>query len=279
MKLKSSRASRKKENNKKVLEQEYMKTVSSQLGEIRMGKWVIAHRGASALYPENTIPAFQAAVEMGAHCVEMDVQPTKDRQLVIFHDRTLERITGLPHRVTELPWKQLKIIDVGKWKGERWHGITIPRLSEVLTILPSTTKLNIELKYHDPRDDWFERAVISAVTQHDIKKRGYLAIKHVESVSRLRELDPDLPLGLLQKKRSPQETFDLCLQWEFSVVQIRKSSASPEWVDRYHDHGIKVNLFFSDDVEEMRQLYHEIGLDGILTNYPDRGLLALKQSQ
>ncbi len=242
-----------------------------------MEKWVIAHRGASGLYPENTIPAFKAAAEMGAHCVEMDVQPTRDRKLVIFHDRTLERIARLPHRISDLTWSQLQEVDVGRWKGDEWQGLYIPTLENALASLPSTINLNIELKYHDPKDDWFERAVLDITRRYNHHMRGYLAIKHVESIPRIREIEPEYPIGLLQKKRSPEETFELCIAWDLPVVQIRRSSARTEWVDRYHEHGIKVNFFYSDDIEEMRVLFFDVGVDGILTNYPDRGLMVLRK--
>lgn len=244
-----------------------------------MGKWVIAHRGASGLYPENTIPAFRAAVDMGADCIEMDVQPTSDRVLVIFHDATLERITGLPHRLTDLSWKDVQELDVGQWKGETWQGTRMPTLEEALASVPRTVHLNVELKYFDRQNDWFEREVLRVTSRHQLDKRGYLAIKHVESIPRIRQWEPDYPLGLLQKQRTPEETFTLCLKWDLPVVQIRRSSATAEWVDRYHEHGIKVNLFYTDDVNEMKHLFFEVGVDGILTNYPDRGVLALKNDQ
>ncbi len=244
-----------------------------------MKPWIIAHRGASGYYPENTLLSFLEAVKMGADCVEMDVQPSLDRELVIFHDRTLERIAHAPYSITKLRLKELQKYDVGRWKGPQWKGLTIPTLKEVLEKLPPTVKLNIELKYIDDDSDWFEQKVLTLALKHDILKRGgYLAIKYPKSIQRLRELLPECPIGLLQKKRTPEELLELCQKFDVDIVQIRRSALTKEWIDTFHDHNIKVNFFYTDDIKEMIFLMKELKIDGILTNYPDRGIQARNQA-
>ena len=238
--------------------------------------WIIAHRGASGQYPENTIPAFLGAIELGATCVEMDIQPTSDNRLVLFHDQTMKRICGIPQKISELSYREILQFDVGQWKGPKWAGIKVPLLSDVLETLPSSINLNLELKYHSPKDDGFERAVLNIALEFDLPNRGYLAIKHIDTIPLFKKLASNCPLGLLQKQRTPQELLDLCCKWDLPIAQIRKSAATNEWVDRFHEQGIKVNYFFTDDSKEMIYLIKHLKIDGILTNYPERGVYALQ---
>jgi glycerophosphoryl diester phosphodiesterase len=153
-----------------------------------------------------------------------------------------------------------------------WEETKIPLLKEVLEKLPKSMKLNLELKYYSPKDDWFERSILEVALEYDLPSRGYLAIKYVETISFLKELAPECPLGLLQKKRTPQETFDICCKWDLPFVQIRKTALTSEWIDRFHEQGIRVNFFFTDDQKEMTYLLKDLKIDGFLTNYPDRAV-------
>ncbi|WP_287587877.1 glycerophosphodiester phosphodiesterase [Candidatus Borrarchaeum sp.] len=239
--------------------------------------WIIAHRGASGYYPENTLPSFLGAVELGATCVEMDIQPTADKKLVVFHDKTMERIVGVPKKITDLLWQEVIQYDVGRWKAPKWEGTKIPLFKEVLEKLPRSMKLNLELKYYSPKDDWFEGSVLEVALEYDLPSRGYLAIKHVETISFVKKRAPDCPLGLLQKGRTPKEIFDLCCKWDLPFVQIRRTALTSEWVDRFHEQGIRVNFFYSDDPEEMKHLLKDLKIDGILTNYPDRAVQVFQE--
>ncbi len=239
--------------------------------------WIIAHRGASGHYPENTWPSFLGAVEFGATCVEMDIQPTADKQLVLFHDRTMERIVGIPKRIYELSYLEILQFDVGQWKDSKWKGTKIPLLQDVLKNLPSSIKLNLELKYYSSQDDWFEQAVLEVALDNDLPNRGYLAIKNIETIPIIKKIAPECPMGLLQKKRTPQEVLDLCCKWDLSIAQIRKSTATSEWIEQFHEQGIKVNFFFTDDPKEMIHLIKDLKIDGILTNYPERGVHVLQK--
>ncbi|MFX1518871.1 MAG: glycerophosphodiester phosphodiesterase [Promethearchaeota archaeon] len=239
--------------------------------------WIIAHRGASGHYPENTLHAFLGAVELGATCVEMDIQPTSDKKLVLFHDQTMERIAGIPKKITDLSWQEIIQYDVGRWKAPTWEGTKIPLLRSILEKLPRSMKLNLELKYYSPKDDWFERSVLEVALEYDLPSRGYLAIKHVETIPLFKKLASECPLGLLQKKRTPQETFEICCKWDLPFVQIRKSALTSEWIDRFHEQGIRVNFFFTDDPKEMTYLLKDLKIDGILTNYPDRAVQVFQE--
>lgn len=106
----------------------------------------IAHRGASAYYPENTIAAFEGAVAQQADMIELDVQLSKDGVPVVFHDEYLKRHSNGRGRVCELTLKELKMLDVGSWFNKKFSDQTIPTLEEVLAFASGNIALNIEIK-------------------------------------------------------------------------------------------------------------------------------------
>ena len=108
---------------------------------------IVAHRGASADAPENTVPAFQLAWERGADVIEGDFFMTSDNVIVCFHDKTTKRIGGGELKVSSTPYQQLQPLDVGAWKGPQWKGTRIPTLTEVLATLPADKgRMFIEIK-------------------------------------------------------------------------------------------------------------------------------------
>lgn len=108
---------------------------------------IVAHRGASADAPENTLPAFELAWERGADLIEGDFFLTSDNVIVCFHDKTTERLGGGNLKVSSTPYKQLQNLDVGAWKDPKWKGTKIPTLAEVLATLPAEKgRMFIEIK-------------------------------------------------------------------------------------------------------------------------------------
>lgn len=111
-----------------------------------MATAVIAHRGASADAPENTMAAFRAAWAVGADAIELDVQVTRDGEVVALHDSSLRRTTGRPGEVKDWDWADLCELDAGSWKGQKFAREKIPRLIQVLDELPDRTRAFIEIK-------------------------------------------------------------------------------------------------------------------------------------
>ena len=107
---------------------------------------IVAHRGASAEAPENTLPAFNLAWEHGADAVEGDFYLTKDGEIVCIHDGNTERTTGIRKDVSETTLKELRKLDYGSWKGEQWEGTKIPTIAEVFSTIPPGKKIYIEVK-------------------------------------------------------------------------------------------------------------------------------------
>ena len=111
---------------------------------------VVAHRGASAHAPENTLAAFHKAVEMGADALELDVRLTKDRRVVVMHDRRVDRTTTGWGPVGTLTMSQLKVLDAGSWFGAQYEEEKVPGLEEVFEVLPEGFLIYVELKARGP---------------------------------------------------------------------------------------------------------------------------------
>jgi glycerophosphoryl diester phosphodiesterase len=216
----------------------------------------IAHRGGAGLAPENTIACFKKGF-LYADMVEFDIQPTKDRYLMVFHDRNgIERTTNGRGKIPDLIYNYLRSLDAGSWFSSRYKNEIIPTLSEVLEVVPENILLNIELKYYNPDSTWLEREIVRTIEKYKLVTRSVITARHVQC-------------ALLQKERERSDYFNLVLDLNLNTVQIRKSALDSTFIQECHDQQIKVFYFYADDQPEMIKAI-KIGVDGILTNYPDR---------
>ena len=226
---------------------------------------VIAHRGASGYELENTIPAFQLAIEQGATMIEMDVRQTKDGVPVIFHDKTLERILGVNSLVSSISFKKWEKIRVTHDKMGKEY--SLPSLEETLRILPNCS---IDLELKDFSSDFsFEMKVFDLVNEYGHSKNIYPASKRVEVHEWMRKNFGNYPRILLQKRRSPQETLLLVERLQPQITQIRRHGLDIHFIQELHNRKCNAFLFYADDIP-LYQKAIEAGVDGILTNFPDR---------
>ena len=171
---------------------------------------IVAHRGAAANAPENTLEAFRLAVEAGADAIELDVHVTADGQLAVIHDETLERTTDRTGRVADLTMDQIREADAGATFTRpddsgfpfAGRGLKVPTLPEVLEWLPDGPGLVIEIKARAAAD-----AVVEAVRGHAVRDSGRLAVISFDeaAIERVHELDPGIKTGYLLVPSQPVE--------------------------------------------------------------------------
>lgn len=136
---------------------------------------ITAHRGASSIYPENTMSAFKGAVEFGADWIELDVQLTKDDKIVVSHDGNLNRVAGVNKNIIDMTYDEIKEIDVGLFFNEKFKGERIPLLSDVIEFaIENNIRLNIELKPTGKEID-FEKKVIDLINEYSFKDKCVIA--------------------------------------------------------------------------------------------------------
>lgn len=153
---------------------------------------VTAHRGASVAYPENTMPAFEAAVELGADWIELDVQQTADGQIVVMHDSNLRRTTGVNRNIWETTYAELTELDAGAWFSPEFAGTPIPTLEEVLIFAQDQdVRLNIELKPTGHESD-FEKTVVDLVRQYEFVDRCVVTSQSYDVLKNIKAYDEEI---------------------------------------------------------------------------------------
>ncbi len=222
---------------------------------------IVAHRGASASHPENTAEAFAAARDQGAHGIELDVRRSADDVLVIHHDATLAdgRI------VRELSSSELPS--------------EVPSLAEALEQCADLW-LNIEIKNVRGEPDYdadlgISVAVAALVAAHDAHDRVLVSSFDVESVLRIRDLDPAIPLGMLVFGQADiRSLIGRAEGHRMGAIHPHDLLVDQTFVDLAHAAGLAVNVWTVDDADRQRQLA-AYGVDGIITNDPAGAVAAL----
>jgi glycerophosphoryl diester phosphodiesterase len=224
----------------------------------------IAHRGASGTFPENTLAAFRAAIAAGAQMCELDVQLTRDRAVVVMHDDTVDRTTDGHGAVAEFNLGELKRLDAGvRFDAGACRGERVPTLDEVFEAVAGRCALNIELK-----TGGFEREVAAIVRKWNAVGESIISSFEWEALETMRTVDPAIRLGVLAEK-DPDATLDAAARMRAFSVNPRFDIATREFCAKAHARGLKVLTWTVDLPEAMRYLI-DAGVDGIITNYPER---------
>ena len=171
---------------------------------------VIAHRGDVANAPENTLPAFRSAYERGADGIELDVRMTRDRQLVVFHDRGLKRITGKRGLVSNATLDEVRALDVGGWFAPEFRGEQAPTLDEVFELLPPGFLINVEMKAVIDNMRFIAHRVAETVRRHGRWASTLAASFNPISLWELRKIEPRIMRAYIWSHRHPPPIRSRC---------------------------------------------------------------------
>ncbi len=223
----------------------------------------IAHRGASASYPENTLRAFVAAVEAGADMCEFDVRMTRDGEVVVIHDATVKRTTGGRGTVAAMGLAALRRLDAGARFGARFRGERIPTLDEVAATLGGRCGMDIELKAVG-----LERSVCEIVRGHGVLDGTVVSSFDWDQLKVVGEAEPRMRLALLASV-APAALLDAAAAMRAYAIAPRFDLVRSELCAEAHRRGLKVLTWTVDRRPAMRLLI-SAGVDGIMTNCPER---------
>lgn len=229
---------------------------------------VCAHRGFSAIAPENSMPAFGAAVGMGAEEIEFDLWPTADGKLVSCHDCNLERVSTGSGLVTEHTLEQLEEYDFGVKFGERFKGLKIIRFEDILEKFSSRVIMNIHVKplsYTEPYPQEYVEKIVKLVRSYGCEAHAYFMLETDIMIKQFKKFAPDIPVCVGHLEARPWEIVDRAIKYGCEKVQLFKPYFNVEMIDKAHKNGIKCNVFWSDDPKETAE-FLEMGIDTILTN-------------
>jgi glycerophosphoryl diester phosphodiesterase len=244
---------------------------------------LFAHRGASGEAPENTMVAFRRALDVGVSYAELDVHATRDGQVVVIHDETLERTTNGKGKVQEHSLTELQQLDAGYWFSAddghqfpfRAAGVRIPTLAEVLRRSPAL-RFTVEIKQVEPP---IEELVIAVVRDCGRAEDVILASEHDRVITQVRELAPEIAtsfavgevVDFIQRVSTSQlaeyHPAGLALQIppEFHDVPM----VTAETVTIAHTLGLEVHVWTINEPQEMERLL-DLGVDGIMSDFPGR---------
>jgi glycerophosphoryl diester phosphodiesterase len=249
------------------------------------------HRGCAGLMPENTLPAFERALELGVTTLELDLQLTRDDVVVVHHDphlapRRCVDSAGRPvkkRQIDELAFAELEPLDCGASPvggAKRVAGAHIPRLEQVLDLARDAdypVRVNIEIKkQRDPAAyRHMAELVVEALRERDLLQRAMIQSFEPEALIAVREIEPELTRAALVRK--PKLYTERLEQSEATVLQPRVDLLRENDVRRIQAMGVRVIPWTVNKAPDMRRLI-AWGVDGMITDYPDRALSVLQES-
>ena len=231
---------------------------------------IFAHRGANCVCPENTLPAFAAAIDLGADGVELDVQFSSDGKLVIIHDYSLDKTTDGKGRVVGQPYEELQKLDAGSWFGPQFASTRIPTLDQVLDLLQGKLLINIELKSLD-MNSTLGRDVVRCVRAHSMVDQVVLSSFNPFTLRSAKRVGPEFECALLTAPDLPAwMRSGLTRSWslaqglhpEFKMVDARYVAAARK-------RGMPVRPWTVNEEPDLRRML-DLGVDAIITDRPDR---------
>ncbi|HTP27458.1 MAG TPA: glycerophosphodiester phosphodiesterase family protein [Anaeromyxobacteraceae bacterium] len=229
---------------------------------------VLAHRGASAEAPENTLAAFVRAMEQGADGVELDVWRCGTGEVVVHHDPDTTRTAGMPVRIMRASLRELRRLDVGSRTAERYRGERIPLLAEVLDALPGAT-VNVELKSSGLPDPALAREVSRLVQEARAVDRCIVSSFDLAVLALFRLVAPSIATGVLfaRGQRHQLREFIGKRVLRPRAVHPELTLVTEERVRAWSASGLEVNVWTADAPEEVERLCR-LGVSAIITNRP-----------
>ena len=239
----------------------------------------IAHRGASGdgLAPENTLAAFEKAIQIGVDVVEVDVHATLDNRAVVIHDATLDRTTDRTGAVKKLTFDEVREADAGSWCGTRFKDERVPALDEVLDLARHRALVLIEIKA-----DYLAERVLQTIVEMDAVSQVVIQSFNQQTLKRIKLLEPTIPAALLMGNLPTTPSRVRARKMVRDVLAIGANSVglwhnvvTPALLEEMRRRALSVWTWTVNEEVAMRDLV-QMGIHGIITNYPDRLNLVLE---
>ncbi len=242
----------------------------------RFSAKIIAHRGFSSRYPENTVAAIRSAVEAGADMVEIDVQLTKDLELVVMHDDSVYRTTNGSGLVRDLTLEQIRALDAGGKFDAKFAGERVPTLEEAIDAVHGKAMLNIEVKNADTEGS---RKYMAAKIAELVSRKNYAS--HVQIMAfdsdflrEMRQQSPHISMAMLAVTNSFNRKLRQAAKLEMDGLNLLHHAVSQGEVEAIHKAGLKTNVYTVNRASSMVKSLKK-GVDGIITDYPDVAAVAM----
>jgi glycerophosphoryl diester phosphodiesterase len=228
----------------------------------------IAHRGASGTRPELTMGAFERALDIGVDMIELDVQLTRDRKLVVLHDRDLGRTVAGRGAVRDRSLAELQQLDAGSWFAPEYSGARVPSLAQVLDLVRGRAALNVEIK--SPAADWDETAdaLLESLAAADLATTIVSSFA-MGALRAVRERSAAARIGVLWHEPDIHNAFGHADRLAAEALHPLHRLVTARLVERARGAGLAVYTWTVNDVARMRALA-DLGVDGIISDFPER---------
>ena len=237
---------------------------------------ILAHRGARRVAPENTLPAFARALEMGADGIELDVHLSRDGQLVVIHDFGLETTTNGLGPVEALSAAELALLDAGSHFGPEFAGTGVPTLGQVFDLVGDRCRINVEIKSEHATGGPAVEPLAEMIRSRNLHDQVIVSSFNPISLVKMRWTDPKVELGLLLEEELPPH---LRFAWFTPILQPQAVHPAAGMVDAAfmqwaRARNCAVNVWTVNDVDEARALV-TLGVDALISDVPDLMIAAL----
>lgn len=223
---------------------------------------VTAHRGYSAAYPENTIPAFKGAIQVGADWAELDVQQTADGEVIVMHDSNLKRTTGLDKEVWQVTWDEIKDLDNGSWFDKKYQTVRIPTLEDVLKVCRGKIHLNIEIK-PSGHDKDLEEQVAKLLKKYHMRDTCVVSSLKYDSLRKIKQADDSIETAYITSVSYGNFT-DLEYADGYSV---ESTLLSKSFVNKAQKAGKQIYVWTVNSEERLEKVVG-MGIDNVITDDP-----------
>jgi len=238
---------------------------------------ITGHRGAAGLAPENTLASIQLALDLGVDRIEIDVQQTKDNEVIVLHDRTLRRTTNGIGYVKAKNYADILKLSAGAKFNKHYESEKIPTLDEVIKLINGRVELVIETKYSYMYYPNIERHIINIIKNNDAKSWCKVISFNDRALFRIHKLDKEIKLGKLFVGKHAK----LPLSWDKGMnlkplhryhfvdeIIVKHSYATSKIIDRVHEFGKQLHVWTVNDPDTIKKLIDR-GVDGIISDYPN----------
>jgi glycerophosphoryl diester phosphodiesterase len=242
---------------------------------------IVGHKGAAGYAPENTLASIQIAMDLGADMIEIDVHYTKDGEVVVFHDETLERTTNGTGNVHEKTLAELKELDAGSWKSPAFEGEKIPTLGEVIDLIHGKMGciIDIKTKGHGYYDGFAER-IVEIIDDRDAMSWCIIQSYDEQYLEHAYEKDSTIEIKKIMMGEDEAHLLSFYINAKsftdhrnkhefFSTLNPHFKSLSQRRIFRFHARGYKVYTYVVNERSDILKMLN-MGVDGIITDYPDR---------
>ena len=235
---------------------------------------ITAHRGASIKYPENTMAAFVGAKNLGADWIELDVQQTKDKKIVVSHDTNLKRVTGVDKEINDMKYDEIKKLDAGSFFDKKFKGEKIPLLSEVLEFAKNNNiRLNIELK-PTGKEINFEKQVVDLIKKYNFDDRCVVTSQVYEVLKNIKKVDSNIKTVYVMSIAIGNIT-DAKYADAFSV---EATNVNVNLVNQVHNKGKQLYAWTVNTEESINEMIN-MNVDNIITDNIELGKKLVKESK